>query len=588
MRRHVCEVLITCCFILFLLSVTVGYSLISTSFSMSGNAYIYPVNEKELYYAVARQNLGTAEKNGIDFSLPSSGTTNGRGVYLYSEQTSGYPIYYFRGGVTNNNVIYGTSCWKIVRTTSSGGVKLIYNGDVIGGACNNTGVVSELGKSVFNTDATSITSSQFLSYSSEISSVMNEIKYIEWFGLYDLDLVERNMSGSTYYYMDDVVYRGTVYNPTGNVASYSWDSNYQDLVGKYTCLSGSPSCSTMYYVYWADSTYAKLVLLNNGLTKESVLSEYETNATSNSSTDLIYFCKSVSWNGTQYSGADSDCVYYNKNDLVNNWYNPDDIENSIVYKLDVGEYNYTNFSNNVAIGNSVYYIYRWNTEADGAPSYQIRNYVNYVTLSGGTTITDITNMAFDYDINSGSVVNSEVLDYIDSKYMMSGGNSFSTYLEKDSICIDRSFYKKPGYYSDVTSYNVAYGGYFSGWYRANQSFLPVLECDADDSYQYIFGMLSVDEVMLAGGVFNNSNSDYYLYTGLPYWTLSPYSIGENSYVFVVGADGEIFREYVSSSSSTILDGDAGSDYGVRFTLSLKPGTVYIGGDGSAMTPYIVS
>ena len=52
-------------------------------------------------------------------------------VKLYSESdasTYANPVYYFNGAVENNNVIFGGFCWKIVRTTDTGGVKMIYNG----------------------------------------------------------------------------------------------------------------------------------------------------------------------------------------------------------------------------------------------------------------------------------------------------------------------------------------------------------------------------------------------------------------------------------------------------------------------------
>ena len=38
-------------------------------------------------------------------------------------------IYYFNGAVENNNVLFANYCWKIVRTTDTGGVKMIYNGE---------------------------------------------------------------------------------------------------------------------------------------------------------------------------------------------------------------------------------------------------------------------------------------------------------------------------------------------------------------------------------------------------------------------------------------------------------------------------
>ena len=38
------------------------------------------------------------------------------------------PVYYYKGNVQNNNVLFGGFCWKIVRTTETGGVKIVYNG----------------------------------------------------------------------------------------------------------------------------------------------------------------------------------------------------------------------------------------------------------------------------------------------------------------------------------------------------------------------------------------------------------------------------------------------------------------------------
>ena len=50
---------------------------------------------------------------------------NGNGVNKYLE--GGKEIYYYRGNV-ENNVLWANFCWKILRTTATGGVKLVYNG----------------------------------------------------------------------------------------------------------------------------------------------------------------------------------------------------------------------------------------------------------------------------------------------------------------------------------------------------------------------------------------------------------------------------------------------------------------------------
>ena len=39
------------------------------------------------------------------------------------------PVYYYKGNVQNNNVLFAGFCWKIVRTTETGGVKIVYNGE---------------------------------------------------------------------------------------------------------------------------------------------------------------------------------------------------------------------------------------------------------------------------------------------------------------------------------------------------------------------------------------------------------------------------------------------------------------------------
>ncbi len=66
---------------------------------------------------------------GIDFGAVSS-STNGQGVYMRAgTENDAYPIVYYRGAVEDNNVVFNNKCWKAVRTTDTGGVKLIYNGE---------------------------------------------------------------------------------------------------------------------------------------------------------------------------------------------------------------------------------------------------------------------------------------------------------------------------------------------------------------------------------------------------------------------------------------------------------------------------
>ena len=86
----------------------------------------------------------------IDFSKTSeSSGTNG--VYMTTATDSGNPVYYYRGGV-DNHVAFANFCWRIVRTTETGGVKLIYDGVPTDGQCNNTGSATTIGSSPFNSN----------------------------------------------------------------------------------------------------------------------------------------------------------------------------------------------------------------------------------------------------------------------------------------------------------------------------------------------------------------------------------------------------------------------------------------------------
>ena len=88
---------------------------------------------------------------GIDFTQPSSynNNSNGQGIYtLSSTANATNPIMYYRGEVENNNVYFAGYCWQIVRTTETGGVKLIYNGVNTGTSqepkCESTGTGTQL------------------------------------------------------------------------------------------------------------------------------------------------------------------------------------------------------------------------------------------------------------------------------------------------------------------------------------------------------------------------------------------------------------------------------------------------------------
>ena len=182
------------------------------------------------------QSQFVVQKDGIDFSKTST-LSNGHGAYILGETLNDEnPIYYYRGNVEHNNVVFGGFCWKIVRTTSKKGIKLIYNGVVsTEGTCNNSGTASQLSRKSFN--STGLTSGGYM---------------------YDT----RETLASKYY---DSIDDGTVFAKTIEYSDgtyklsdlYVKDSTKNEDVAeifkeyRYTCSSMSTECVQAQYVYFA-------------------------------------------------------------------------------------------------------------------------------------------------------------------------------------------------------------------------------------------------------------------------------------------------------------------------------------------------
>ncbi len=153
---------------------------------------------KDLYKIIAKKAVldnGKSEfvtnETGIDFGQISS-DTNGKGIYTFaSTKDDTYPVHYYRGAVTDNNVKFANFCWKIVRTTSTGGVKLIYNGspDKSGGCTNTTGGITRIGASAFNTDVSSINSVGYMIDNTSDSVIKGTID--TWYQMNMTDYTEK-------------------------------------------------------------------------------------------------------------------------------------------------------------------------------------------------------------------------------------------------------------------------------------------------------------------------------------------------------------------------------------------------------------
>ena len=101
-------------------------------------------------YNLIKNNADT--KTVIDYKV-RSGVSGTNGIYTTTATTGNVPVYYYRGDAdkVNNNIIFNNMCWKMIRTTETNGIKLIYNGTPTDGKCENkTGDATQIGTSKFN------------------------------------------------------------------------------------------------------------------------------------------------------------------------------------------------------------------------------------------------------------------------------------------------------------------------------------------------------------------------------------------------------------------------------------------------------
>ena len=208
---------------------------------------------------------------GIDFAQAPS-DTNGKGVYTLAEtKNDPFPVYYFRGAVTTNNVKFAGLCWKIVRTTSTGGTKIVYSGtpDENGACLNQTGDHTVIGTSAFNSMYDSPADVGYMYGNREdytyqkkdISSLSEEWIYgndIEWDG-------------------EKYILKDTLTSNTSN-----WSTEWSTIATKYhyTCFSTGNSCIEVNYISsFSPNLFISYLKLKDGKTMEDAKKEMFTNTT---------------------------------------------------------------------------------------------------------------------------------------------------------------------------------------------------------------------------------------------------------------------------------------------------------------------
>ena len=525
---------------------------------------------------------------------------DGTQIGVYSGSTSGNISL---GELTSSNVIMVKYTKDISGASGSDSVTFSVDkssGEIVK-SCNNTGAATQIGTSTINSSDFSPADVGYMygtryTNSSYVSSTINVLKRFSI------------SSTSNYYYGDSITYSNGTYTLTSS-SQKTWSDNYSSLVGYYTCRSTSTTCSTVYYIVGSTSSYQYVISLSGGTmdptTQTITLGKGTTNNDDGtySLTDSVtiekkdwyttystykgyYICRDltsttcenknlITLTASYYLSYDGTFNYIYGNDV--SWdgskYTLTDTFTSLNFlSTDVAtlakKYHYTCL-NTTGKCNKVYYIYYF---GDG--------YIYYLILSSGKDIETVKNEMF---TNTNS---SKMKQTIDTWYA-ANMTSYTEKLEDTIWCNDRTLYSGSLVGKDADAGNKF--SYFGAYGRVYNTYHPSVTCPnverdgftvsttsgGNGALTYPVGLLTADEVMLAGGRYAG-NSNYYLYTGKDYWTLSPSFYNE-----AVGI-------YVTSLGH--LDGTGAivsNSFGVRPSVSLAPGTRTFEGDGTADNPYVI-
>ena len=221
------------------------------------------------------------------------------------------------------------------------------------------------------------------------------------------------------------------------------------------------------------------------------------------------------------------------------------------------------------------YVYKIFSVTAGSSSASVGyGYVTYATTSKEKAQTNTND--------------STIKAYLDNWYKTNiVGTTNEQYLADNVFCNDRSIstgtpsgYSNLGYGTEITAYRWYY--FANSSYnnkmmltcpQQNDAFTVSDTTNGNGALTYPVGLLSTDEIVLAGG-WGDSNSGYYLYSGQKWWASSPYAF-RGSYASV---------RYVGSVGYANNNSDVNVDNGVRPVFNLKAEALKYG-DGTMNNPY---
>ena len=193
---------------------------------------------------------------------------------------------------------------------------------------------------------------------------------------------------------------------------------------------------------------------------------------------------------------------------------------------------------------------------------------NYSSLSYVGYMYGDTSSSAGFEENHANINNSVVKNYLDNWYENTFlGQEEANYISDTLFCNDRDILLTSIYYSESLTLQCS---------RQSDRFTVEDKITGNGALVYPIGLITNDEVFAAGG-YTTTNTNFYLYTGFNFWTLTPYDDTERyanvHFVNSLGRSGNY--SYVTNLS------------GIRPVINLKADSLKFG-DGTANNPYRVT
>lgn len=571
-RRHNKQLLLTQAFLVLLLFIGIGYSILNTSLGINGTIQLAKANcevNNKLYNVLRCE----YEKEGIFVTKyegkhgDSMANSGNKKIYYftnpdsYDEMESG-PIEY------KTNVKFGDKCWKMIRTTDTGGVKIIYNGLYNEQTkCNNTGNSATIGESEFNDSPAA------MSYVGYMYNNSYEYKTSDSSKWGKKEKTKIKLDRDEY----NITYNNQTYPFIWDDTNKTWTSTMRTNNKSSSIRFGLPE-NDHYYIGYdisSEANYDKATF-SKKTTELKTVSGINSgtidlgNLTADDYIDVLY-----SKDSRVNAGRDNVIfsVYKESDQEIDNRYkfgNDFTYENG-VYKLknvikaekddDLSTHHYTCL-NSTGECTSIKYL-NYKDDSD---------YYYYIELENGKSVDDaISEMLYDENVNSTS---SFIKTYIENWYE-NNMLDYDKYLEDTVFCYDRSIANR-----EISGFNPNGGDYSTALEFTSKRFPTDLSCsNITDKFsilndkakiKYKVGLLSVPEAVLSENI-NILNIDYSFFLGSP----------------MQFQQGFVARVATISNEGFIVALDTNAFIGIRPVISLKPGTEFTTGDGSTNNPYIV-